>query len=211
MGWLASAIDSESNTKRCLWKTLRNANLNYVESHTVLVEVEGTVNSRPLTYVSSDDDPEEPLTPRHLMYGRRILSLPEVIGNRQASIVHTVSSEDLPRRREYLGLLLEHFWRRWSRDYVTELRNMHRQKSRPRSSIAVSEGNVVTVFEDNLHRSQWTLGRVEQLIHGADDRVRAALEITVVNNDEQPREEQIIDGIRPPSRLAARNADYVPR
>ena len=33
---------------------------------------------------------------------------------------------------------------------------MHRQKSRPRSSIAVSEGNVVIVFEDNLHRSQWT-------------------------------------------------------
>ena len=120
MGWLASAIDSESNTKRYLWKTLRNANLNYDESHTVLVEVEGTLNSRPLTFVSSDDDPEEPLTPRHLMYGRRILSLPEVIGNRQASIVHTVSSEDLPRRREYLGLLLEHFWRRWSRDYVTE-------------------------------------------------------------------------------------------
>ena len=88
---------------------------------------------------------------------------------------------------------------------------MHRQKSRPRSSIAVSEGNVVTVFEDNLHRSQWKLGRVEQLIHGADDRVRAALEITVVNNDEQPREEQIIDSIRPPRRLAARNADYVPR
>ena len=97
MGWLASAIDSESNTKRCLWKTLRNANLNYDESHTVLVEVAGTLNSRPLTYVSSDDDPEEPLTPRHLMCGRRILSLPEVIGNRQASIVHTVSSEDLPR------------------------------------------------------------------------------------------------------------------
>ena len=77
MGWLASAIDSESNTKRCFWKTLRNANLNYDESHTVLVEVEGTLNSRPLTYVSSDDDPEEPLTPRHLMYGRRILSLPD--------------------------------------------------------------------------------------------------------------------------------------
>ena len=35
------------------------------------------------------------------------------------------------------------------------------------------------------------------------------LEIPVVNNDEQPREEQIIDGIRPPRRLAARNADYI--
>ena len=221
------------NTKRCLRKTLRNAKLNYDELHTVLVEVEGTLNSRPLTYVSSDD-PEEPLTPSHLMYGRRILSLPEVTGNRQASLDHTVSSEDLPRRRKYLGLLLEHFWRRWSREYVTELRNLHRQKSRPRSSIAVSEGDVVTVFEDNLPRSQWKLGRVEQLIHGADDRVRAAvvkvisksgrpvtmkrpvqrlfpLEIPVVTNDEQPREEQIIDGIRPPRRLAARNADYIRR
>ena len=219
------------NTKRCLRKTLRNAKLNYDELHTVLVEVEGTLNSRPLTYVSSDD-PEEPLTPSHLMYGRRILSLPEVTGNRQASLDHTVSSEDLPRRRKYLGLLLEHFWRRWSREYVTELRNLHRQKSRPRSSIAVSEGDVVTVFEDNLPRSQWKLGRVEQLIHGADDQSRAAvvkvigksgrpvtmkrpvqklfpLEMPVVSNDEQPREEQIIDGVRPPRRLAARNADYI--
>ena len=221
------------NTKRCLRKTLRNAKLNYDELHTVLVEVEGTLHSRPLTYVSSDD-PEEPLTPSHLMYGRRILSLPEVTGNRQASLDHTVSSEDLPRRRKYLGLLLEHFWRRWSREYVTELGNPHRQKSRPRSSIAVSEGDVVTVFEDNLPCCQWKLGRVQQLIHGADDRVRAAvvkvisnsgrpvtmkrpvqrlfpLEIPVVNNDEQPREEQIVDGIRPPRRHAARNADYIRR
>ena len=115
---------------------------------------------------------------------------------------------------------------------VTELRNLHRQKSRPGSSIAVSEGDVVTVSEDKLPCSQWKLGRVQQLIHGADDRVREAvvkvisktgrpvtmkrpvqklfpLEIPVVNNDEQPREEQIIDGIRPPRRLAARSADYI--
>ena len=75
---------------------------------------------------------------------------------------------------------------------------------------------------------------MEQLIHGADDRVRAAvvkfisksgrpvtmkrpvqrlfpLEIRVVSTDEQPQEEQIIDGIRPPRRLAARNADYIRR
>ena len=91
------------NTKRCLRKTLRNAKLNYDELHTVLVEVEGTLNSRLLTYVSSND-PEEPLTPSHLMYGRRILSLPEVTGNRQASLDHTVSSED-PKKTEVLGIV----------------------------------------------------------------------------------------------------------
>ena len=66
------------------------------------------------------------------------------------------------------------------------------------------------------------------MINGADDRVRAALakvistsgrpvtmkrpiqrlfplEIPVVNNDEQPRKEQRIDGIRRPKSLATRN------
>ena len=80
------------NQKRCLRKTLRNAKLNYDELHTVLVKVEETLNFRSLTYVSSDD-PEEPLTPSHLMHGRRILSLPEVIWNWQASLDHTVSSK----------------------------------------------------------------------------------------------------------------------
>ena len=34
------------------------------------------LNSRPLSYVSSEDL-EEPLTPSHLLTGRRLLSLPE--------------------------------------------------------------------------------------------------------------------------------------
>ena len=52
-----------------LRKTLRNAKLDYDELHTILVEVEETLNSRPLTFVSSDDV-EEPLTPFNLIYGR---------------------------------------------------------------------------------------------------------------------------------------------
>ena len=48
--------------KRCLRKALRNAKLDYDELHTVLVEIESTLNSRPLTYVSSDEL-DEPITP----------------------------------------------------------------------------------------------------------------------------------------------------
>lgn len=42
------------NAKQSLRKTLQNVKLDYDELHTILVEVEGTLNSRPLTYVSSD-------------------------------------------------------------------------------------------------------------------------------------------------------------
>ena len=56
------------STKRCLKKTIGTTKLSYDELHTVLVEVEAILNSRPLTCVSSEDL-EEPLTPSHLLTG----------------------------------------------------------------------------------------------------------------------------------------------
>ena len=50
--------------------------LQYDEMHTAIVEIEAIINSRPLSYVSSDDT-EEPLTPSHLLVGRIILRLPD--------------------------------------------------------------------------------------------------------------------------------------
>ena len=52
--------------KRCLKKVIKNAKMSYEELLTVVTEVECVLNSRPLTYMSSDDI-EEPFTPSHLM------------------------------------------------------------------------------------------------------------------------------------------------
>ena len=41
--------------KRILRKVLGNARLTYDELYTILVEIECTVNSRPLTYLSTDE------------------------------------------------------------------------------------------------------------------------------------------------------------
>ena len=65
------------SVKRCLKKILKNAKLSYEELLTVVTE-ECVLNYRPLTYVSSKDI-EEPLTPSHLMTGRRLLSIPDEI------------------------------------------------------------------------------------------------------------------------------------
>ena len=45
---------------------------------TVLAEIEAVINSRPLTYISSDGL-KEPLTPSKLVDGRRMLTLPDDI------------------------------------------------------------------------------------------------------------------------------------
>ena len=48
----------------------------YNELLTAVTEVEAVINSRLLLYVSADDL-EEPLTPSHLLVGRRLLNLPD--------------------------------------------------------------------------------------------------------------------------------------
>ena len=66
------------STKWCLRKIVGQAKLSYDELLTALTEVEMVLNSRPLTYVSADDF-EEPLTPSHLLIGRRVMSLPDPV------------------------------------------------------------------------------------------------------------------------------------
>ena len=86
--------------KRMLRKVLGNARLTYDELYTILVEVECTVNSRPLTYVSTDELEVEPLTPSHLLCGHRIQSLPEVILDNDGSFN---DKEILTQRMKYIN------------------------------------------------------------------------------------------------------------
>ena len=60
--------------KRCLRKTIGRAKLSPDELLTIVIEFEMITNSRPLTVIT-EDDLEEPITPSHLLIGRRILSL----------------------------------------------------------------------------------------------------------------------------------------
>ena len=55
--------------KSALLKIVGSAKLNFEELHTVLVQIENMMNTRPLTYLS-EENCDEHITPSHLMYGR---------------------------------------------------------------------------------------------------------------------------------------------
>ena len=63
-------------TKTCLRKVLGRACIHRELLNTVITEIEAFLNDRPITYVSSDISDSEPLTPSHLLCGRRITCLP---------------------------------------------------------------------------------------------------------------------------------------
>ena len=57
-------------------KTLGRAFVTLPKLETIIVEIEAMLNDRPLTYASSEITDPDALIPAHLMYGRRILSVP---------------------------------------------------------------------------------------------------------------------------------------
>ena len=114
------------SVKRCLQKTIGRAKLSYDELLTALTEVEAIVNSRPLSYLSSEDL-KEPLTPSHLLNGRRVLSLPDGLGTDTDinDVDFSVSSEDLNTRLLHLTRVLDDYWVQWRDEYLLGLRERY--------------------------------------------------------------------------------------
>ena len=98
------------STKRCLKKMVGEAKLSLDKLHTAVVEIESIINSRPLSYISSSDL-EEPLTPSHLLIGRRILNIPDNLGYLLDPVDEefTVDASQLRKRVKYLSSTLNQF------------------------------------------------------------------------------------------------------
>lgn len=74
----------------------------FEELSTILTEIEAVINSRPLTYVATDSDEPEPLTPAHFLVGRRLISLSIRRGEPTVP-----SSDELTRHWRYRERLLD--------------------------------------------------------------------------------------------------------
>ncbi len=101
-------------------KTLGNAHVSFEEFETVQTQVEDILNLRPLTYVH--EEMSEPLTPSTLCVGRRLLSNPLP----QERKVNKNLVDDARRRERFLTRILNHFWERWRKEYLTELQEQHK-------------------------------------------------------------------------------------
>ena len=157
------------SAKRCLRKAIGKNCLTFDELLTLVTEVEGVLNSRPLTYVYSDDI-TEPLTPSHLLVGYRILTLPYDTVFQDVDEEYT--PENLTRKAAHLAKTLTNFWKRWTQEYLLELREFHCTGQKEESSSSLQTGEVVTVYDEDHPRGLWRLGRIEELIPGADGKIR---------------------------------------
>jgi len=166
------------STKRCLKKTIGKAKLTYDELLTALTEVEMILNCRPLSYVSTEDI-EEPLTPSHLMTGRRLLSLPDAVYYRRSmedsDFQVEVCRKTVNQRMKHLNFTLNHFWKRWRTEYLLQLREYHSYSKSGVKNREPRVGEVVLLRSDSKLRGLWKLARVQQTLKGKDGQIRGVV------------------------------------
>ena len=123
-------------------------------------KIAGLLNSRPLTYASSDPDDFRPLTPNDFMNRPPTADIPA--GD---------FSTALPREHyRYVQRTAKMFWDQWRGVYLQSLIDRKKWKS-PTRNLAI--GDVVMEHDKNLPRGQWSTGRVVAVHPGADLLVRA--------------------------------------
>ncbi|XP_070523064.1 uncharacterized protein [Cardiocondyla obscurior] len=148
------------STKTHLYKIIGRAHLTFEESQTVLCEIEAVLNSRPMAPLSNDPSDLECITPGHFLIGAALHSFPVPD--------LTLINEGRLSRWQRVKQLRQHFWRRWSREYLHTL--IQRTKWRTDQKEAVHEGQLVLVQQPGLGPLQWMLGRVIKL-HPRNDGV----------------------------------------
>ncbi|XP_046857806.1 uncharacterized protein LOC124451225 [Xenia sp. Carnegie-2017] len=85
----------------------------------------------------------------------------------------TDEAKSLRKPYRFMIKLRNHFWYRWRREYLTNLREIHKGKGKVKGSIA-KVGDVVLVYDEGLKRGFWKLVVMERLVKGKDGVVRGA-------------------------------------
>ncbi|TMS33196.1 hypothetical protein L596_000963 [Steinernema carpocapsae] len=170
------------SVKDALYKTIRTKALSFEDLTTVLVEIEGVLNSRPLTYIEEQWDTKPILRPIDFIQNGIIVGFPtENHTDLEDDYVSPMDEVQLRTRNQTWAALkftihqTKKFWEIWRNYYLTDLRQFHKKrmdKSRTVQQAAV--GQIVLLTEELQPRHKWKLGRIISLRKSKDGQIREA-------------------------------------
>lgn len=133
--WEAAVKSFKHHFTRIVGDTL----LTFEQLETYTIEIEAILNSRPIFPMSSDPNDFHPLNPGHFLIGGPLTSYP------QADLT-TIPSNRLTSW-QHAQKLRQHFWKRWSKEYLHHLNTRNKWSSGSTQDIKI--GQLVIIKEDN--------------------------------------------------------------
>ncbi|GFT70549.1 integrase catalytic domain-containing protein [Trichonephila clavipes] len=144
--------------KHHLYRTLVNSKITFEEFETIIIQIEGILNSRPLVPLSDNINEYEVLTPGHFIIGRPISAIPE-------PAILDISDNRLSRW-QYTTKCAQTIWKRWKNDYLNHLQQRNKWQFE-KNNVAVE--CLVLLKENDLPPCKWAMARILEVIYGTDD------------------------------------------
>ncbi|GFX70521.1 DUF1758 domain-containing protein [Trichonephila clavipes] len=148
-----------------LRRVMGNLRFTYEEFLTILNQIEGVLNSRPLYPLSCDPGDFDTLTPGHFLVGRPITAIAE------PSL--TEVSDNRLKVWQKQTKIVQHIWKRWSNNYLSTLQNRNKWYFE-KNNVKIHD--MVILKEDNLPVCNWPLGRILEVYH-ADNYPKAIAQL----------------------------------
>ena len=172
--WVGSTWERLIRTiKSCLYKTVGRAKIDYFDLLTVISDIKAAVNIRPLTYRCSSDK-LEPITPNCFLHPNANSNI--IIDQEDPALWNSepLSRTDLVESLNVRQILFNNFREMWYENYLLSLRGQCRNLHETHFINKIKVDDVVLIKQPNKPRPFWLLGRVKQLVYGADDKIRSA-------------------------------------
>ena len=165
--------------KDALKKCLRRKILSLDEMEVFIVEIEGIVNSRPLTFLHSELESRAILRPIDFLIPTAMVGIPElksIEDPKDPTYLEKTSTKDkVLQLWSKLQTNLDKFWKFFSQEYIPSLREIQKLKHadpRLKTARAPILNELVIVKDPLIPRGQWKIGRVLELLKGSDGKVR---------------------------------------
>ncbi|CAO4386590.1 unnamed protein product [Caenorhabditis nigoni] len=158
--------------KNMIFKVIGTNRVSLLDLESLLIEVEGIMNNRPITPNQQHLVDSEAVRPIDFLLPNARLSLP-IDREGVVSVIRKGATEQLTRKlMEGTNALKEKLWNRFSEEYLNFLRESVNRKA-AHSRITPAVGQVVLVVTNLVKRYKWPLGRIEELLYSSEGKVQS--------------------------------------
>lgn len=145
-----------------LVRVIGEQKLSYEEMNTILTQIEGCLNSRPLCPLSDNPEDLDALTPGHFLIGSAITA------PTQDNMLNMMGSNF--KRWKIVEQIKQDVCKRWHQEYMRCALQKMKKWTKLTSNVKV--GQLVLLRDEATSPSVWPLGRIEEVHQGCDNLVR---------------------------------------